>query len=80
MSQTDTNTNNGQNQNQNSGRGKQGQGGSSDRGCRDRCNNCRNKTIAKYAFEGNIKHDPISKLLTTKTVHNTGSVSVTFLY
>ena len=69
MSQTNTNTNNGQNRNQNSRRGGRGQGGSSSRGGGNCHNDCRNKSIVKYAFEGKIKDSPISKLLITKTWH-----------
>ena len=52
-----------------SGRGGQGRGVPSggDRG--DRRNDCGNKTITKYAFEGKMKDGPISKLLITKTRH-----------
>ena len=69
MSQTNTNTHNGQNWNQNSGRGGQGQGGPSGGGHSDCRNNCGNKTIAKYAFEGKMKYCSISKLTITKTGH-----------
>ena len=69
MSQTNTNTNNGQNRNQNSRRGGRDRGGPSGRGHGNRRNDCRNKMIAKYAFEGKMKDGPISKLLITKTGH-----------
>ena len=66
MSQTNINTNNGQNRNQNSERGEQGQGGSRGGGRGYCCNNCGNKMIAKYTFEGKMKDSPISKLLIPK--------------
>ena len=69
MSQTNTNTNNGQNRNQISGRSGSGREGSSDSGRGDHCNGCRNRMIAKYAFEGKMKDGPIYKLLITKTGH-----------
>ena len=69
MSNTNTNTNNSKNRNQNSGRAGQGQGSLSSGGGDDHRNNCRNKTIAKYALEGKMKDSPISKLLITKTGH-----------
>ena len=67
MSNTNTNTNNGHNMNQNSGRDGQSQGGLTGGGRGNRRNGCGNTTIAKYAFEGQMKDDPISKLLITKT-------------
>ena len=69
MSNTNTNTNNGQNRNQNSRRGGWGRGGPSSGGRGDCRNNCGNKTIAKYAFEGKMKDGPISKLLITENGH-----------
>ena len=69
MSQTNTQANNGQNRNQNSGRGRwsqEGLGGGGRSDCRD---NRRNKLITKYAFEGEMKDGPISKLTITKTGH-----------
>ena len=69
MSNTNTSINNGQNHNQNSRRGGRGQGYPTGGGRGDRRNNCENKTIAKYAFEGKIKNGLISKLLITKTGH-----------
>ena len=35
----------------------------------DRRNDCRNKLIAKYSFEGKMKEGLISKLTITKTGH-----------
>ena len=69
MSQTYTNTSNGQNWNQNSGKDGRGQGGPNGGGRGNCCNGSGNTTIAKYAFEGNMKDGPISKLLITKTGH-----------
>ena len=69
MSQTNTNTNNGENWNQISGRGGRGQGPGG-RGQGDCRNNCRNNLIANtYLFEGNMKENPISKLVISKTRH-----------
>ena len=65
MCNTNTNNNNGQNQNKNSRRGGHGQGGPSGGGRGDHHNNCGNKTITKYVFEGKMKDGPISKLLIT---------------
>ena len=67
MSQTNTNTNNGHNRN--SGRGGRGQGAPDGSGRSDYCNDCGNKSIAKYSFEGKMKDGPISKLTITKTGH-----------
>ena len=69
MSNTNTSTNNDQNRNQNSERGGQGQEDPSDGGRSDRRKGCGNKTIEKYAFEGEMKDGPISKLLITKPGH-----------
>ena len=69
MSQTNTNTNNGHNRNQNSRRGGQDQGGSDSGGRGDCRNDCGNKLIAKYSFEGKMKDSPIFKLLITETGH-----------
>ena len=69
MSQTNTNTNNGQNRNQNSGRGGQGQGAPNSNGSGDCRNNCGNKSITKYLFEGKMEEGLISKLTINKTGH-----------
>ena len=66
---TSTSTNNSQTRNQNSKRGGQGQGGPTGRGRGDRRNDCKNTTVAKYAFEGKMKDSPISQLLITKIGH-----------
>ena len=68
MSQTNTHTNNSQNRYQNSGRGGLGRGpNGSGRG--NRCDDHRNKSIAKYSFKEKMKDGPISKLTITKTGH-----------
>ena len=69
MSQNNTHTNNGQNRYQNSGRGGQDQGASNGIGHSNYRNDCVNKSIAKYSFEGKTKDGPISKLTITKTGH-----------
>ena len=72
MFQTNTNTNNGfgsTNWNQIFGRNGQGQRGSSIRGCSNCGNDCRNNSIAKYLFEGEMKYGYIFKLTITETGH-----------
>ena len=85
MSNTNTNTstNNRQNQNQNSGRSGQGPGFPTGGGRGDPHNGCGNTKSAKYAFEGKVKHGPISKLLITKTGHRPTQfkkIATLFLY
>ena len=69
MFQNNTNTNNGQNRNQNTGRGGLDQRAPNSSGRSNRHNNCGNKSIAKYSFEGKIKDHPIFKLTITKIGH-----------
>ena len=78
MSQSNTNTNNSHNRNFGRGgrgqrapfgRGGRGQGAPNGNGCSDCRNNCGNKSIAKYSFEGKMKDGPISKLTINETGH-----------
>ena len=64
-----SNANNGQNRNQISGRGGQGQGPSG-RGRGNYCMGCGNNPVANtYSFEVKMKDSLISKLIITKTGH-----------
>ena len=70
MSQTNTNTGGGNtNHNQNAARGGRGQGGYGDRGRGGRTNYCRNSSIAKYSFEGEMKDCCLFKLTITECTH-----------
>ena len=67
MSQTNISTINGQNRNQISEKGGRGQRDPSGGGRGNCRNNCGNKTIVKYAFEGKMKDNSTFKLIITKT-------------
>ena len=69
MSQTNPNTNNNNGRYQNSRRGGRGREVPNGSGLGDPRNDCGNKSIAKYSFEGEMKDGPISKLTITKTGH-----------
>ena len=69
MFQTKTHTNNDQNRYQNSKRGGQGRHPNSFSGLGDCCNNCRNKSIAKYSFKEKMKDGLISELTITEKRH-----------
>ena len=68
MSQNNTHTNNSQHWNRNSQRDGRGQGpnGSGRGNC---CNDCGNKSIAKYSFKGKMKDGPIFELTIKETGH-----------